>query len=237
MGWNRIECAPDGSFVVWRFSLHQFPIIKQSSAMNSRFPLRILFVALLPVALVLQGCDSGGSSAEVNNEFSLTIEPTSSSATAPEAVSRPTLDGFSFFVDAENPETGEQAFGVYLSDNQSFSQSSATQGLFGFIARSSGRPGPGEYDFASGGSLQSSQFVGFLYEDFTNFQSAPFYVIEDGTLNLEESSGSKVSGTINATGTMYVFSGSETSQESVTITGNFTAKDVDTFVDFSTPGV
>lgn len=205
--------------------------------MNSRFPLRILFIALLPVALVLQGCDSGGSSAEVNNEFSLTIEPTSSSATAPEAVSQETVNGFSFFYDAENPETGEQVFGIYLSNNESFSSGNASQGLFGFVARASGRPGSGDYQFASGGSLQPSQFVGFLYRDIANIQTAPFYVIESGTLNLQTSTDSEVAGMVDAEGTAYTFTDSGFTQESVTITGTFTAEDVDTFVNFSTPGV
>lgn len=206
--------------------------------MQSRFSLRIFYVALLPLALLLQGCDSGGASADINNEFTLAIEPASSNATASEAASQATVSGFSFFYDAENPETGEQAFGIYLSNSQSFSSESASQGLFGFVARASGRPGTGTYDFANGDSgLGASQFVGFLYENIANIQSAPFYVIESGTLTLEASSGSKVSGSIDATATAYTFTNSGMTQETVTITGSFTAKDVETFVSFATPGV
>lgn len=203
--------------------------------MHSR-PVYSISLALLPLLFLFAACDSGGSNTDVNNEFTLTIEPTSSSATTPEAVSQATVNGFSFFYDAEHPETEEQAFGIYLSNDQSFSAQSSNQGLFGFVARASSRPGTGTYDFSNGETLQDSQFIGFLYEDIGNPQGSPFYVIDGGSLTLNESSNSKVSGSIEATGTAYSYSGSELTQEPVTVTGSFTAKDVETFVPFSTPG-
>lgn len=196
-----------------------------------------LFAALLLIPL--SACDSGGAGEDVNNEFTLTIEPTSSStSSAALDASQDEINGFSFFFDAENPETGEQAFGIYLNDAESFSKRDATQGLFGFIARSSSRPEAGTYSFTSGeGGIGTSQFTGFLYEDFTNVQSEPFYVIESGTLTLDASSSSRVSGSIDATGTEYIFTGSAYEQQTVQITGHFTAEDVETFVPFNTPGL
>ncbi len=206
---------------------------------QSRISRHILFLALLPLALALQGCDSGGASEneEINNEFTLTIESTPSSATAGKAAAQATVNGYSFFYDAENPETNEQVFGIYLSNNESFSSGSASQGLFGFMARSSSRPGTGDYEFSRGEGLQPSQFAGFLYEDVANFQNEPFYVIESGTLTLETSSDGEVGGTIDASATKYTFTGSDFTEESVTVTGGFTAKNVETFAGFSTPGV
>lgn len=185
-------------------------------------------------------CDSGGSSAEVDNEFNLNIEPTGSSASAVANVesARKAVNGFSFFFDAEHPETGEQAFGIYFNDGQSFSADGATQGLFGFVARLSTRPSTGTYTFASGNTgVQSSQFVGFLYEDFSNIQSSPFYVIESGTLTLDTSTDERVAGSIDATGTSFTFANGSLEQETVNITGSFTAKSVDVFAGFGTPGV
>lgn len=209
--------------------------------MNARFSVRTIALVLLPFAFFLQGCDSGGSSGddnEINHSFSLTIESTSSNATTSKAAVQATVDGYSFFYDAENPETGEQAFAVYLSDNESLSSESAGQGLFGFVARASGRPGPGNYTFSDGDSeLGASQFIGFLYRDVANVQNAPFYVVEGGTLTLDDSSEDRVSGTIEASGTAYSFSGSEVTEEPVTISGSFTARDVETFVSFATPGI
>lgn len=185
-------------------------------------------------------CDSGGGSAEVDNEFNLNIEPAGSSASAVANVerARKSVNGFSFFFDSEHPETGDQAFGIYFNDSESFSADGATQGLFGFVARLSARPSTGTYSFASGSSgVQSSQFVGFLYEDFTNIQSSPFYVIESGTLTLNTSTDEKVAGSIEATGTSFTFVNGSLEQETVTITGSFTAKSVDVFAGFGTPGI
>lgn len=198
-----------------------------------------LLAAFLPLLFVLSACDSGGGNEDFQNEFTMTIEPASSSGSAASLeASTKNLSGFSFFYDAENPDTGEQAFGIYLNHTESFSKDQATQGLFGYIARNSGRPSSGTYQFTSGeGGVQSSQFVGLLYEDFTRIQSAPFYVIQSGTLTLETSNSNKVAGSIEATGTSFTFTGSSYEQQEVTITGTFTAKDVETFVGFYSPGL
>lgn len=194
-------------------------------------------VTLLPLFIIFVACDSGGSNQAIDNEFSLTIQPTSSGSASIEA-SQKQIDGFSFFYDAENPNTGEEAFGIYMTDAESFSKQEATDGLFGFLARNADRPGTGTYSFTdpeSGGG--STNFLGLLYEDFDNAQAEPYYVLESGTLTLKTSSGDKVAGEITATGTEYVFSGGTVNTRSVEITGEFTAKDVETFVPFTTSGI
>lgn len=207
--------------------------------MTYPFSFRTLVLVFLPL-FVLAACDSGGSNGgEINNEFAFTVTPSSESASvSAKAASQKDVSGFSFFYDAENPETGEQVCGIYLSGNESFSTQSVAQGLYGFIARASECPSSGTYDLTSGaGGIESSQFAGVLYEDVSNIQSTPFYVIESGTLTIDESGSNKVSGSVEATGTSYTFTGSEYEQETVTITGTFTAKNVEAFVAFDTPGV
>lgn len=194
---------------------------------------------VVPFTLFLTACDSGGANEEtVDNEFTLTIEPTSTSSSAVPKAQEEEINGFSFFYDAENPETNEQAFGIYLSDAESFSQQEATDGLFGFIARDGSRPAPDTYTFGDlRAESEPSGFVGVLYKDFTNFQSAPFYLIESGTLTIETSSDDEVAGSIEASGTKITQTGSSFEEEPVTITGSFSAKDVETFVPFDAPGL
>jgi len=202
--------------------------------------LSALLVALLPLFLVLSACDSGGSNGgAIDNEFTLTIEPSSSSSSSAAAkVQQEEINGFSFFYDAENPETDEQAFGIYLSDAESFSKQEATDGLFGFIARDGSRPAPDTYTFGDlRADSEQSGFVGVLYRDFTNFQSAPFYLIESGTLTIKASSDDEVAGSIEASGTKITPTGSSFEEEPVTITGSFSAKDVETFVPFDARGL
>lgn len=200
--------------------------------------LPVLLAALLPLSLVLTACDSSGSGGAVDNEFTMTIEPQSNSSSAAVEAQQEQVNGFSFFYDAENPNTGEQAFGIYLSDAESFSEQEATKGLFGFVARDAEQPSAGDYSFTgatSGGD--PTRFIGALYKDFSEFQSAPFYTIDSGTLSLDTSNDDEVAGSIEASGTKFTFSGSSVEQQPVTITGEFRAKDVDTFVEFNTPGL
>jgi hypothetical protein len=202
---------------------------------------RLLSFLLLPLAL-FTACDSGGSNeeAEINNEFSFTITPTSSSSTADAAATRSQtdVDGFSFFVDTEDIEdTQEQAFVIYLSGGDS--GSNLAQGLFGFVARQSTQPDEGTYNLADlQGTPSSTAFIGALYEDVQNIteEGAPYYFVQSGTLNLQESSDNEVSGELTATATEYTIEGSgadiQITEQSVQITGQFTAKNLDTYVPF-----
>lgn len=192
-----------------------------------------VFLTVLSFAFVLAACDSGGSNSEINNEFTLTISPTSSSSTS--AVPKTTkkdLNGYSFFVNAEDVENvDEKGFVIYFNGSDSFSEQNATQGLFGFLARNSGQPGTGEYSITN--TSTSSAFAGWLYEDLTNRQNAPYYLIHDGSLSLSTSSDRKVAGSISGTATQYTFTSSGVSLDTVNVSGSFTAKSLDKFVPYS----
>ena len=202
--------------------------------MRYSIPLRVLCIALF-LFLFVTACDSGGSNDSVDNQFSLTIEPTSSSGTTVEQQEE--VSGFSFFVDAEDTETEEEAFAIYMDNEESFSTESASQGLFGWIAWDASQPGTGEYNFNSDGEVTENGFAAVLWKDVQNTQAAPFYVVEGGTLTLSESSDDKVVGSVDATGTKVTITPSGASEEPVTITGSFTAENIDTFVELSGPGV
>lgn len=205
---------------------------------RSLSPLSTLFVALLPLVLVLSACDSGGSNDNaVNNEFTLTIEPQSNSSSAAVEAQQEEVNGFSFFYDGEDPNTGEQVFGIYLSNEESFSEQSASDELFGFFARDSGQPSSGTYSFTDDPSGNTGDFGGVLYKDIGDFQSAPFYVIDSGTLNLETSNDDEVAGSIQVSGTKFIITESSIEQEPVSITGEFSAKNVETFAPLNTPGL
>jgi hypothetical protein len=194
---------------------------------------RILCLVLLPLVFTLTACDSGGSGSDIDNQFTLTISSSSSSSTA--AVPKETkkdLNGWSFFVDTEDvEEVDEQSFVVYFNDSESFSQQNATQGLFGFVAQRSSQPGTGDYTISDQSS--SSNFVAWLYEDLDNTQSAPFYLIHDGTVSFETSTDNKVVGTLSGKATEFEFTSTDMSLDTVDVSGSFTAKNLDEFVDFS----
>ncbi len=191
-----------------------------------------LLLVLLPLTVGLSACDSGGNGGEsdVDNQFSFTIEPSSSGSAAVEQQEE--VSGFSFFVDTENPESGEEAFAIYLNNEDSFSEADATKGLFGWVARSSSRPGTGDYAFNS--EPTDAQFGAVLWTE-RDASDAPFYVIDAGTISLSESSDETVSGSIDASGTKLTFTSTGVTQEPVTLTGSFTAEDIDTFVPLSSP--
>lgn len=206
---------------------------------------RLLLALLLPFFFLVTACDSGGSNEEedINNSFSFSISPTSSSSSAEAVpkVSEKDLNGFSFFIDTQDiDEAEEQAFAIYFNNEESFSEENATEGLFGFVARASTQPGTGSYTLTSGrdGEPPSSDFIGLLYEDMSaqSTGGAPFYVFESGTLELTTSNDNEVSGQITATATAFSYEGSgenlELTEEEVEITGNFTAENLNTYIDF-----
>ena len=205
---------------------------------------RLLFLALLPFVLSLTACDSGGSNdedPEINNEFSLDVSPkegSSGSATA-KSFRDTTITGFSFFYSGQNSD-GEDTFGLYLNGNGSFDN--PQQGLFGFLARNSQRPDDGEYNLVKlKQGFDSGNFIGVLYEDFGgNFRDAPFYIPQGGTVTLNTSAEGEVRGTVTIP-TAYAITFDLTSTPAtvdtteVSISGSFTAKNVENFVPLQTP--
>lgn len=207
--------------------------------MKRQISLPVLCLALSSLLLGLTACDSGGSGdgGEIQNEFSFTIEPTSSSSTeaVPRKGAQEEISGFSFFADSEDIEEAnpsERSFLVYMSGENSFSQSSVADGLFGFIARNSGQPSEGTYDFVDGqNGPTKDEFVGWLYKDLSSSQSSPFYILRSGTINVETSNDNKFSGKLNGTATEFSFSSTGFTREEVKITGSFTAKNAEGWID------
>jgi len=211
--------------------------------------LRVLCIAFLPLFVGLAACDSGGSNGgSVDNEFSMDVSPkgSDSGSSAAKALRDTTIEGFSFFY-AGQSSGGENVFGLYLSESESFD--TPQQGLFGFFVRNSQRPGAGSYNLVGPGQglvgpgqgFDSGNFIGMVYEDFgDSFRDTPFYVPQEGTVDLSESTGDKVSGTVDiptAYAITYDLSTSPPSADTteVTITGSFTAKSVENFVSVPTP--
>lgn len=196
----------------------------------------VLLVSAFFLLFALTGCDSGGSNGVSDNEFSLDITPSGQSSSSIENVEDKTVNGFSFFADGE--VNGEQFFAIYLTGDNSFSEESTPEGLFGWIARTSGQPNTGTYDL-SDADLTSSQFGAALWEDFSEDLTTeqPFYVTQSGTLTIDESSDTEVAGSIDAEATGYTFTNGTLEDETVSITGSFTATNVEEFIEVTSPGV
>lgn len=185
------------------------------------------FILLLGAALIvsLAACDSngGGDGGEEtpNASFSLSISG--------DGVNQ-SLDGFAYFGEAEDPETGEEAFVIFLSEEENINQ----QGTYSYaiIGRSSSRPGDGPYDFAdldSDDDIPNSAFVGWVAivsgEQITDI----YFSNSGGSLDITSSSSSRVEGSfsIDATG----FSISDPEEEvDVTIEGSFDARSNNVFL-------
>jgi hypothetical protein len=194
-------------------------------------------LAFFSLALVFSACDSGGASEdEVDNQFSFTVTPVSSSTSAPkQSAGGKNLSGYSFFIDADEVDgPNDEAFVIYFSGNESFSEESATTGLFGFAARNSGRPGTGPFPITDGsdGDRSPSDFIAWLYEDVENTQNTPYYSIQDGTLSFSTSDDDKVAGDLEGTAVEYRFTSVGLQTDTVNVSGSFTAEDLDTYVPY-----
>lgn len=210
-------------------------------------PVRFVFSAVLPLFLVLAACDSGGGNEEeINNQFQLEISEVGETETANATVAakdQKELTGFSFFAEGTDPETGESGFGLYLSDDESFGEDSAQQGLFGLAVRQGGRPSTGSHAItASEDGIDLGNSMGMiLFEDVGEIQNgASYYIGTGGSIDFETSNDRRVSGTfdVEAMHVQFQFDNStgEVSGDTtdVVITGQFTAKNADTFLP---PGV
>lgn len=202
------------------------------------FPALQSLVALLVAGLLtlsLSACDSGGSDegGDINNRFSLEVNAASPSEAGKAA--QETIEGFSFFVQGQDPQTGEQGFALYFADDQEVSQQTAQQGLFGIIARASTRPGTGTYSVGDPeGDLSSSTFFMVLYKDISAM-SGTYYLAEGGTLNITRSGDDRLEASVDVRATEFSFDSTtnQPSTQPVTITGTITAENAETFLGFS----
>lgn len=212
---------------------------------------RAIFLLILPLFVVVTACDSNDDdSTEVQNEFTMDVTSTSpSSAITPKSSPDTSLQGFSFFVSDTDPDTGDPVFAIYFTGRDSLSQTSAQQGLYGFLARKSDQPSTGEYTIADVrqiNGIDTQDFAGLVYEKIdaqdpnTGLLQAPFHFLTGGTLELTESTDNRVSGTIDGQGVSFTLDTSgqtpQYSETSVQITGSFTARNVQNFVTISPQG-
>lgn len=211
--------------------------------MTSTPSYRFILAVFLPVLFVISACDSGGSNGdETTNEFSLTVTTTNSSGAMAKAVSDTTIRGYSFFYAGQNPDTGEEVFSIYMSGNDSFSDQSAQDGLYGFLARQSSRPNAGEYDVVHlEQEIDSGNFIGVLFEDVgsSGSNNEPFYVPDGGTVTLTSSTSDRVEGRVDLTAEAisFNFSGATASIDTtdVQISGEFSARNVEQFANLARP--
>jgi hypothetical protein len=192
---------------------------------------------------MVAACDSGGGASgdeSFANEFSFSIsEVTPSAAPLAAQQASSSLDGFSFFFEGTDPESNEDVFLVYFTQNNDLSAESSGQGLFGVVVRYGSRPGIGGGNFVSldAEGAPTEDFGMMLLEGAENFGTAGgsfnWYLSDGGTIDVTASSGDQVAGTINAEATRVAFDGSGTDTTRVTIDGSFAARSADSFVGFS----
>jgi len=214
-----------------------------SERILARVPVLVLLLAIV-VGLTTVACDSGGdnnAAPDVRNEFSFdvtTLSDSGDAATADESA-QTTLDGFSFFYAGSAPESDEELFVIYFTQENVLNDESSSEGLFGFIARESLRPGSGTYPlgtFESGGDAQND-FGMILFDNVGDFGteggSLSWYVVEAGTVNLTTSSDDRVEGTVSAEALNLTLDGNTSDSTWVTIDGAFTARNGESFVGFT----
>jgi hypothetical protein len=202
----------------------------------------IVGLAAMALLLMVAACDSGGGAEEESfaNEFSFSIsEVTPSTAPLAAQQASTTLDGFSFFFEGTEPESNEDLFLIYFTQNNDLSDESASQGLFGFVVRYGPRPGVGDGNFVSLDTVvePTEDFGMMLLEGVGDFGTAggsfQWYLSDGGTIDVTTSSEDRVEGTINAEAMRVSFDGSASDTTRVTIDGSFAAQSANSFVGFS----
>lgn len=195
-------------------------------------------------ALTLVACDSGGDNqGDVQNEFSFDItevSPSSDAVAATKERQETSLNGFSFFFEGTDPSSDEEVFLIYFTQNNELGSQSSSSGLFGFAVRNTLRPGTANYNFVSLESDPdlSADFGMMLFESVENFGTGggsafSWYLSDGGTMQITTSADDRVEGTISADAMRVFFDGSTADTTRVTIGGEFTAKNADSFVGVS----
>lgn len=159
------------------------------------------------------------------NAFELTVESTDQTRT---------LEGLSFFVAGTEPESGEQAFFIYLTDAEENPEEAS---IFGIIGRATDRPGTGSYTFVNADpedgdfdeELLNDQFILILWE-FTDAGFA-LHTSTSGALELSTSSSDRVAGSFELTASTLSFASGEEETFTTTVTGAFDAPGRDDFFD------
>ncbi len=129
------------------------------------------------------------------------------------------MDGFAFFGEAQDPETGENVFVIYFSETQDVTTQAQK---YAFMGRNSGRPAVGSYSIVDldqeDEDIPNDEFV--MVASLGETQAIT-YLSEGGVLTITESSSSRLEGDfeINASG----FDFTDGQELDVTIEGSFDA--------------
>jgi hypothetical protein len=191
----------------------------------SRAGLLLLAVLLLP----LTACDSGGSNDEEadveDGQVRISISGEASGS----------FDGFAYFYEYTDPNSGETYFGLVLTNTNTETPSTTSE--FITIVRESSRPGTGTYSFANADDdldaddLQSDLFVAIVSSATTDQDVFGFYVSDGGSLVIDQSSNDTVSGSfeLNATGFRFASGSQQPEEVTITVEGAFNANPSSSF--------
>lgn len=195
------------------------------------------------MTLTLVSCDSGGDTEDTGptfqNNFSFEVTDGSSSSTTANAEDRTTIEGFSFFYAGTDPDSGDQIFVVYFTQENEIGEESAQKDLFGFLVRERLRPGTGTYNLVSLDADPGAQddMGMMLIQNIGEFGmedgSYSWYLGEAGTVEITRSSDDRVDATIQADAKRVSFSQSTVDTTQVEITGQFSALGAESYVGFS----
>jgi hypothetical protein len=187
----------------------------------------ILMLALVLIA-GLSACDSSDSNDDDNGE--------APPQTISMSIGGSEVELNAFFASGTDPETGEDAFLIYLTEASDLSGGTGFQSgdAFGVIGRSSSRPGTGTYSIAdvtleNSNELLRDQFA-FVYFEGIGTQNQRFVLSNGGDLEITTSSSSRVAGSFEIDGASITFGNTGFTEEDVTIEGSFDASNAPFFI-------
>lgn len=189
-----------------------------------KFPSAV-FIAML--ALMPTACDSNDAIDEDDQQRGSVSLQISGDKDA-------SFEGFAFFGEAEDPETGEDVFLIYFSETETVT---GEAGRYGFIGRNSGRPGTGTYSVVDvsqdNDDIPDDQFVMVATLGSTE-SGAVSYVSQGGEVTFTRSSSDRLKGSFEVSAAGFQFTGGEGQELDVAIEGSFDAVGNDNiFVPFS----
>lgn len=194
--------------------------------------MRSLGLLTLAFALIfsLSACDSTDSNEDDDGPGDTPPETVSMS------IGGDDIEMNAFFATGEDPETGDQAFIIYLTEADDLSGGSGFQSgnAFGVIGRLTDQPDTGTYSFADiefndSDDVLREQF-GFVFFEGVGTQNQRIVLSNGGTLELTTSNSNRVAGSFDINGAAITFDGTGASEEDVSIEGTFDASNAPFFV-------
>ncbi len=168
------------------------------------------------LALTTAACDSTDGDDDNNQvlgTFSLEISGDAEAS----------FNGFAFFGEAEDPDTGDNVFVVYFSESENLGTQAAR---WAFIGRNAGRPGTGTFSVVAldqdDDEIPEDEFVMIVSMGATP-TTAISYFSNGGEISITRSSSNRLEGSFDINATGLEFDGTETQELNVTVEGSFDA--------------